>query len=55
LYSCSASESQKFFQQAGAEPDIFILGGPLEGAVLQQEELSIVSVELSERDLQKET
>jgi len=31
LYSCSASESQKFFQQAGAEPDIFIWGGHWRG------------------------
>jgi len=33
----------------------FHLGGPLEGPVLQQGELSMVSVGLSERDLQKET
>jgi len=35
----------------GAEPDIFIWGGPLEGPVLQQGELSMVCVGLSERDL----
>ena len=34
----------------GAEPDIFIWGGPLEGPVLQQGELSMVCVGLSERD-----
>ena len=35
----------------GAEPDIFIWGGLLEGPVLQQGELSMVCVGLSERDL----
>jgi len=33
------------------EPDIFIWGGPLEGPVLQQGELSMVCVGPSERDL----
>ena len=33
------------------EPDISIWGGPLEGPVLQQGELSMVCVGLSERDL----
>jgi len=36
---------------SGAEPDIFIWGGALEGPVLQQGELSMVCVRLSERDL----
>jgi len=38
-------------RSTGAEPDIFIWGGPLEGPVLQQGELSMVCVGLSERDL----
>jgi len=37
--------------RSGAEPDIFIWGGLLEGPVLQQGELSVVCVGLSERDL----
>ena len=41
--------------RTGAEPDIFIWGGALEGPVLQQGELSMVCVGLSERDLQKDT
>jgi len=35
----------------GADPDIFVWGGALEGPVLQQGELSMVCVGLSERDL----
>jgi len=38
---------------AGVVPDIFIWGGALEGPVLQQGELSMVCVGLSERDLKK--
>jgi len=39
------------YTKPGAEPDIFIWGGALEEPVLQQGELSIVCVGLSERDL----
>jgi len=39
------------YSQPGAEPDIFFWGGPLEGPVLLQGELSMVCVGLSKRDL----
>jgi len=39
------------YTKPGAEPDIFIWGGALEEPVLQQGELSIVCVGLSERVL----
>ena len=48
-----ASTSTQVIFRGGARH--FYLGRPLEGPVLQQGELSMVCVGLSERDLQKET
>jgi len=52
----------RIFEKTDCKPSVsrggarhFHLGGPLEGPVLQHGELSMVCVELSERDLQKET
>jgi len=50
-YKTHVAVIEKFtFMTTGAEPDIFIWGA-LEGPVLQQGELSMVCVGLSERDL----